>query len=186
MSDLPVEAEGDDVVGREESGETELREVQDPELHEVEAPEANAAEDTGEAPEADDTELDAAFSAGEADAEEADDERSGMHLAPVLQELILAPESESCFWEGLEGELGIFLATFAEGFEEGQELRLELRVSDGTRLEGPFDVRCRAVFLRAASERGWPGVGLELLDATDELRGVAERLAAVRDPMFWA
>ncbi len=115
-----------------------------------------------------------------------DDVRSGMHYAPLHQEVILAPESESSFWEGLEGELGVFIATFAEGFEDGQELRLLLTVSDGRAVHGPFEARGRVVFLRAASERGWPGAGLVLLDADDALKAAAERLAALRQPLFWA
>ena len=115
-----------------------------------------------------------------------DDVRSGMHLAPLHQEVVLAPESESAFWEGLEGELGVFIATFAEGFEEGQELRLLLTVSDGRAVFGPFEARARVVFLRAASERGWPGAGLVLEGAAEPLHRAAAQLAAVRQPLFWA
>lgn len=115
-----------------------------------------------------------------------DDVRSGMHLAPLHQEVILAPESESCFWEGLDGELGVFIATFAEGFHEGQELRLLLTVSDGRAVLGPFDARARVVFLRAASDRGWPGAGLVLLAADEGVHAAATRLAGVRQPLFWA
>ena len=113
----------------------------------------------------------------EATAAYEDDVRSGMHFAPLHQEVILAPESESSFWEGLEGELGVFIATFAEGFTEGQELRLLITVSDGRAVLGPFEARARVVFLRAASDRGWPGAGLVLLTADDGLRAAAGHAA---------
>ncbi|MEM9073817.1 MAG: hypothetical protein AAGE52_35325 [Myxococcota bacterium] len=104
-----------------------------------------------------------------------------LHLAPYhLPELeaSVAPQSMDCFWEGLDGELGVVLATYEELPLESQ-VRLTIHVSGEASLETTGTVR----FLRAEQRDGWPGMGIEV-DPSEELRATVHRFARRRPSLF--
>jgi hypothetical protein len=77
---------------------------------------------------------------------------------PVALEVSIARQSESAIWEGLDGEVGVFFATYDE-LPIGTEVMLTVHLTG----ERPFETRARVVWLRNAPGL-WPGLGLRLLE----------------------
>lgn len=77
---------------------------------------------------------------------------------PVALEVSIARQSESAIWEGLDGEVGVFFATYDE-LPIGTEVVLTVHLTG----ERPFETRARVVWLRNAPGL-WPGLGLRLLE----------------------
>lgn len=94
-------------------------------------------------------------------------------------EVSIAPQSESAIWEGLDGELGVFLATYDE-LPLGTEVMLTLHLTG----ERPFVSRARVVWLRNAPGV-WPGLGLRLLENRPDVWFRLQRFSQRwRAPMF--
>lgn len=103
---------------------------------------------------------------------------------PALEELAalevsIARESESAVWEGLDGELGVFLATYDE-LPIGTEVRLTVHLTG----ERAFETRARVAWLRNAPGL-WPGLGLRLLENRPDVWFRLQRFShRCRPPMF--
>ncbi|MCA9615528.1 MAG: hypothetical protein KC586_22385 [Myxococcales bacterium] len=94
-------------------------------------------------------------------------------------EVSLAPQSESAVWEGLEGELGVFLATYDE-LPIGTEVKLTVHLTG----ERSFETRARVIWLRGADGM-WPGAGLRLLENRPDVWFRLQRFSRrCRPPMF--
>ncbi|MCB9632668.1 MAG: hypothetical protein H6721_11100 [Sandaracinus sp.] len=99
--------------------------------------------------------------------------------ALLALEVSLAPQSESAVWEGLEGELGVFLATY-DDLPIGTEVKLTVHLTG----ERSFETRARVIWLRAADGM-WPGVGLRLLENRPDVWFRLQRFSRrCRAPMF--
>lgn len=98
---------------------------------------------------------------------------------PVALEVSIAPQSESAIWEGLDGEVGVFLATYDE-LPIGTEVVLTVHLTG----ERPFETRARVVWLRNAPGL-WPGLGLRLLENRPDVWFRIQRFSQRwRAPMF--
>jgi hypothetical protein len=98
---------------------------------------------------------------------------------PVALEVSIARQSESAIWEGLDGELGVFLATYDE-LPIGTEVTLTVHLTG----ERPFESRARVVWLRNAPGL-WPGLGLRLLENRPDVWFRIQRFSQRwRAPMF--
>ena len=97
--------------------------------------------------------------------------------APRLA-VAVAPRSESFVWEGLDGEAGVFVATYAE-HPIGAAVELELHLMG----EGSFTAPGTVRFVRAAGDC-WPGLGVELDRVSPELDAALTRFARPRPPRF--
>jgi len=100
-------------------------------------------------------------------------------VAPKALEASVALRSESHLWEGFDGELGVFVATYGE-HAIGAPIHLTLHLTRERTVTLPATVR----FVREADE-GWPGVGLELDDPSDELRAAFRRFGRLRPHAFY-
>jgi len=99
--------------------------------------------------------------------------------APIALEAAVAPQSESHLWEGFDGELGVFVATYQE-HAIGTPIRLTLHLTHQATVTVPGTVR----FVRDA-EDGWPGVGVELDRPSDALRAAFRSFGRVRPSAFY-
>lgn len=98
---------------------------------------------------------------------------------PVALEVSIARQSESAIWEGLDGEVGVFLATYDE-LPIGTEVTLTVHLTG----ERPFETRARVVWLRNAPGL-WPGLGLRLLENRPDVWFRIQRFSQRwRAPMF--
>lgn len=98
---------------------------------------------------------------------------------PVALEVSIARQSESAIWEGLDGEVGVFLATYDE-LPIGTEVALTVHLTG----ERPFETRARVVWLRNAPGL-WPGLGLRLLENRPDVWFRIQRFSQRwRAPMF--
>jgi len=100
-------------------------------------------------------------------------------FAPVALEAAVALHSESHLWEGFDGELGVFVATYQD-HAIGAPIRLTLHLTHEASVTVPATVR----FVRDADE-GWPGVGVELDRPRDELRAAFRRFGRLRSSAFY-
>lgn len=100
-------------------------------------------------------------------------------LAPVALEASVALQSESHLWEGFDGELGVFVATY-RAHAMGTPIQLTLHLTH----EQSVTVAATTRFVRDAGE-GWPGVGVEIDRPTDELRQAFRRFGRLRAPTFY-
>lgn len=100
-------------------------------------------------------------------------------LEPVALEVSIARQSESAIWEGLDGEVGVFVATYDE-LPIGTEVNLTVHLTG----ERPFETRARVVWLRNAPGL-WPGLGLRLLENRPDVWFRIQRFSQRwRAPMF--
>lgn len=98
---------------------------------------------------------------------------------PVALEVSIARQSESAIWEGLDGEVGVFFATYDE-LPIGTEVVLTVHLTG----ERPFETRARVVWLRNAPGL-WPGLGLRLLENRPDVWFRIQRFSQRwRAPMF--
>jgi len=98
---------------------------------------------------------------------------------PLALEVSIARQSESAIWEGLDGEVGVFLATYDE-LPIGSEVMLTVHLTG----ERPFESRARVVWLRNAPGL-WPGLGLRLLENRPDVWFRIQRFSQRwRAPMF--
>jgi hypothetical protein len=98
---------------------------------------------------------------------------------PVALEVSIARQSESAIWEGLDGEVGVFLATYDE-LPIGTEVTLTVHLTG----ERPFETRARVVWLRNAPGL-WPGLGLRLHENRPDVWFRIQRFSQRwRAPMF--
>ena len=96
-------------------------------------------------------------------------------------EASIAARSESAFWEGLDGEQGVFLATYEE-LPVGTQVDLTVHLPGGVSFVNAAEVR----FVRSGNERTWPGLGLELQETSAEAARAIARFARVRPSLFYA
>ncbi|MEM9074537.1 MAG: hypothetical protein AAGE52_38940 [Myxococcota bacterium] len=96
----------------------------------------------------------------------------------VELDISIAKQSDSHFWEGLDGEYGVFLATY-ETLEIGTRAQVQLHVM-GQSFSVPATVR----WLRNENTGIWPGIGLELDAPADDLVATIRRFGDVRPAMF--
>jgi hypothetical protein len=98
---------------------------------------------------------------------------------PLALEVSIARQSESAIWEGLDGEVGVFFATYDE-LPIGTEVMLTVHLTG----ERPFESRARVVWLRNAPGL-WPGLGLRLLENRPDVWFRIQRFSQRwRAPMF--
>ncbi len=100
-------------------------------------------------------------------------------VAPIALEAAVAPQSESHLWEGFDGELGVFVATY-RAHVIGAPTRLTLHLTH----ERSVTVMATVRFVRAAGE-GWPGVGVQIDQPTDDLRQAFRRFGRLRPAAFY-
>lgn len=100
------------------------------------------------------------------------------HEETLRLEVEIARESDSHIWEGLDGELGVFLATY-QTLPVGTQVHVIVHVLDRV-FEAPATVR----WSRVENTGVWPGLGLELDEVTDEIAATIQRFGMVRPAMF--
>lgn len=93
-------------------------------------------------------------------------------------DVAIAHNSDSHIWEGLDGEYGVFLATY-QTLPIGTQVELTVHLLDQS-FEAPATVR----WVRAENTGVWPGLGLELDLLTEDIARTIERFGRVRPAMF--
>lgn len=93
-------------------------------------------------------------------------------------EVAIARNSDSHVWEGLDGEYGVFLATY-QTLAVGTQVQLTVHLLDRT-FTTPATVR----WMRNENTGIWPGVGLEIDVLTPEITAAIKRFGKVRPAMF--
>ncbi|MBX3246186.1 MAG: hypothetical protein KF901_03310 [Myxococcales bacterium] len=95
-------------------------------------------------------------------------------------EVAVALQSESALWEGLDGELGVFWATYEER-ALGTPAQLTVHLTGET----SFTVRATLVWTRSAPGV-WPGHGFRIDAPTPDVWFRMQRFARRRAPLFHA
>lgn len=100
-----------------------------------------------------------------------DEERTHLDVA-------IARSSDSHIWESLDGEYGVFLATY-QTLPIDTQVRLTVHLLDRT-----FDTTATVRWVRNENTGVWPGLGLELDVVSDELAVAIARFGQIRPAMF--
>ena len=93
-------------------------------------------------------------------------------------EVEIAQSSDSHIWEGLDGECGVFLATY-QTLPIGTHVQLTVHLMDRA-----FSVSATVRWMRDENTGIWPGLGLEFDVVTVEVAKALERFAQIRPAMF--
>ncbi len=93
-------------------------------------------------------------------------------------EVAIARNSDSHVWEGLDGEFGVFLATY-QTLAVGTQVQLTVHLLDRT-----FTTAATVRWMRNENTGIWPGVGLEIDVLTPEITTAIQRFGKVRPAMF--
>lgn len=93
-------------------------------------------------------------------------------------DVAIARNSDSHIWESLDGEYGVFLATY-QTLAIGTQVRLTVHLLDRT-----FDTTATVRWVRNENTGVWPGLGLELDAVSDAFAVAIARFAQIRPAMF--
>ena len=98
---------------------------------------------------------------------------------PLHLEASIAATTQDTFWEGLEGELGVFLATYTE-LPVGTEVVVTVYLPGAE-----FTAKATVAWTRRRLDGLWPGLGLAL-QPSQEIEALIRRFSRFRPSLFHA
>lgn len=100
-------------------------------------------------------------------------------FAPPLLEASVALHSDDCFWEDLDGRLGVFVATY-DSHDVGTKVWVDVHLPGGV----TFGALAKVQWVREASQ-SWPGLGLRFLCMESHDHDAVRTFLRCRPPLLF-